>query len=213
MRGAVHKHHRAYRDPPGDVGYVSVLSMWIRPSRCVARPVEGYGVGARFSFDQEQTGHETNSPAKRMSCCFDVTFNTLAWAWARETQTWLVCTSLPCFSGSEVRAVAATGVSVPHSNLEGGFQRTGCRNCLRWSFARISLCLFLAPTVPAECRVARKYDPLLLRGNVRFVPIICVSEASDTIIAVFSLYEKYVVPVHFSLPDGIFLRCDHGLDV
>ena len=58
-----------------------------------------------------------------------------------------------------------------------------------------------------------KYDLLLLRGNVRFVPIICVSEASDTIVAVFSLYEKYVVTVHFSLPDGVFLPCDIGLDV
>ena len=29
--------------------------------------------------------------------------------------------------------------------------------------------------------VTRKYDPLLLRGYVRFAPIMCVPDASDTI--------------------------------
>ena len=51
--------------------------------------------------------------------------------------------------------------------------------------ARMSPCLRLAPTVPAWSRVARKYDLLLLRGNVRFVLIMCVEEASDTISCVF----------------------------
>ena len=57
----------------------------------------------------------------------------------------------------------------------------GCRNCLKRLVACISRCLRLAPTVPAGSRVARKYDPLLLRGNVKFSPIMCVPEASDTI--------------------------------
>ena len=39
----------------------------------------------------------------------------------------------------------------------------------------------LAPTVPAGSRVARKYGQLMLRGNVRLVPIICVPEAFDTV--------------------------------
>ena len=57
----------------------------------------------------------------------------------------------------------------------------GCRNCLRRLVARMSPCLRLAPTIPAGSRVARKYDPLLLRGNVRFAPIMCVPDASGTI--------------------------------
>ena len=57
----------------------------------------------------------------------------------------------------------------------------GCPNCLKRFVARMSPCLRLAPTVPAGSRVARKYDPLLLRGNVRFAPIISVPDASDTI--------------------------------
>ena len=57
----------------------------------------------------------------------------------------------------------------------------GYRNCLERLVARISLCLPLAPTVPAGSRVVRKYDPLLLRRNVRFAPIMCVPDASDTI--------------------------------
>ena len=56
----------------------------------------------------------------------------------------------------------------------------GCRNCHKKLVARMAPCL-LAPTVPAGSRVARKYDPLLLRGNVRFSPIMCVPDASDTI--------------------------------
>ena len=56
-----------------------------------------------------------------------------------------------------------------------------CLKCLKRLAARMSLCLHLAPTVPAVSRVARKYDPLLLRGNVRFSPIVCVPDASDTI--------------------------------
>ena len=70
----------------------------------------------------------------------------------------------------------------------GGFLRrrwNGCRNCLKRLVARMSPCLRLAPTVPARRRVARKYDLLLLRGNVRFVLIMCVEEASNTIKCVF----------------------------
>ena len=58
---------------------------------------------------------------------------------------------------------------------------TGCRNCLERLVERMSRCLFLAPKVPAGSRLARRYDPLLLQGNVKFVSIMCVSEASDTI--------------------------------
>ena len=57
----------------------------------------------------------------------------------------------------------------------------GCPNGLKRLVARMSPCLRLAPTVPAGSRVARKYDLLLLRGNVRFAPIMCVPDASDTI--------------------------------
>ena len=57
----------------------------------------------------------------------------------------------------------------------------GWPNCLKRFVARMSPCFRLAPTVPAGSRVARKYDPLLLRGNVRLAPIMCVSDASDTI--------------------------------
>ena len=56
----------------------------------------------------------------------------------------------------------------------------GCRNCLRRLVARIFPCLRPAPAVPAGSRVARKYDPLLLRGNVIFAPIMCVPDAPDT---------------------------------
>ena len=63
---------------------------------------------------------------------------------------------------------------------EGG-GGTGCHNYLRRLVACISGFLFLAPTVPAGSRVARKYDPLLLRRNVRLVPIVCIPEASNTI--------------------------------
>ena len=61
----------------------------------------------------------------------------------------------------------------------------GRPNCLKRLVARMCPRLRLAPTVPAGSRVARKYDPLLLRGNVRFAPIICVPDASDTIRCVF----------------------------
>ena len=57
----------------------------------------------------------------------------------------------------------------------------GCRNCFSRLVARMSPCLRLALTVPAGSRVTRKYDPLLLRGNVRFSPIMYVPETSDTI--------------------------------
>ena len=57
----------------------------------------------------------------------------------------------------------------------------GCHNCFSRLVARMSSCLRLAPTDPAGSRVARKYDPLLLRGNVRFSLIMCVPEAPDTI--------------------------------
>ena len=60
----------------------------------------------------------------------------------------------------------------------------GCPNCLKRFVARMFPCLRLAPTVPAGSRVTRQYDPLLLRGNVRFSPIMCVPHASDTIICV-----------------------------
>ena len=57
----------------------------------------------------------------------------------------------------------------------------GRLNCLIRLVARMSPCLRLDPTVPAGSRVARKYDPLLLRGNVRFAPIMCDLDAFDTI--------------------------------
>ena len=57
----------------------------------------------------------------------------------------------------------------------------GCRNCPKRVVARMSPYLHLAPTVPAGSRMARKYNPLLLRGNVKFAPIMCVPDASDTI--------------------------------
>ena len=60
----------------------------------------------------------------------------------------------------------------------------GCFNCLKRLVVRMSPCLRVAPTVSAGSRVARKYDPLLLRGNVRFAPIMCVPDAPDTIICV-----------------------------
>ena len=63
----------------------------------------------------------------------------------------------------------------------------GCLNCLKRFVARMSACLRLAPTVPAGSRVARKYDPLLLRGNVRFAPIMCVPDTSDTYYQMCSL--------------------------
>ena len=56
----------------------------------------------------------------------------------------------------------------------------GCRNCLKGLVARMSPYLHLAPIVPAGSRVAHKYDPLLLRGNVKFAPIMCVPDASET---------------------------------
>ena len=59
------------------------------------------------------------------------------------------------------------------------------RNCLESLVARMCLPLFLAPTVPAGGRIERKYDPLLLRRNVRLIPIMCVPEASNTIRCVF----------------------------
>ena len=57
----------------------------------------------------------------------------------------------------------------------------GWPNCLKRFVARMSPCLRLALTVLAGSRVARKYDPPLLRGNVRLAPIMCVPDASDTI--------------------------------
>ena len=57
----------------------------------------------------------------------------------------------------------------------------GCPNCLKRFVARMSPCLLLAPIVPAGSRVALKYDPLLLRGNVKFAPIMWVPDVSDTI--------------------------------
>ena len=73
---------------------------------------------------------------------------------------------------------------VAHMLLRGriscGGGGMGCRNCLKRLVARMSLYLHLAPAVPAGSRVARKYDPLLLRGNVGFAPIMYVPDASDT---------------------------------
>ena len=57
---------------------------------------------------------------------------------------------------------------------------TWCRNCLKKLPSPMFSCFRFAPTVSAGSREARKYDPLLLRGNVRFVPTMCVLEASDT---------------------------------
>ena len=79
-------------------------------------------------------------------------------------------------------------IRVTHMFLGGvisyGGGGAGCRNYLKRLVAHMFRCLFLAPTVPAGSQVARKYDPLLLRGNVRFVPTMCVPEASHTIICV-----------------------------
>ena len=61
---------------------------------------------------------------------------------------------------------------------EGG-SGTGCRNCLKRLISRIFLRLFLALTVPAGSEVPRKYDPLLLRVNVTFLPVMCVPEAPE----------------------------------
>ena len=57
----------------------------------------------------------------------------------------------------------------------------GCLNFLKRLVARMSPCPRLAPTVPAGSQVARKYDPQLLRGNIRFAPIMCVPDTPDTI--------------------------------
>ena len=76
-------------------------------------------------------------------------------------------------------------IPVTHMFLGGGIScggdGTGCRNCLKRLVARMFPYLRLAPTVTAGSRVAHKYDPLLLRENIRFRPIMCVPEASDTI--------------------------------
>ena len=56
----------------------------------------------------------------------------------------------------------------------------GCPNCLKRLVARMSPCLRLAPTVPAGSRGACKYDPLLLRGNVKFDPIMSVPDSTST---------------------------------
>ena len=58
----------------------------------------------------------------------------------------------------------------------------GCPNCLKRLVARMSPCLRLASTVPVGRRVARKYDPLLLRGNVKFTPIMCDPDARGSTI-------------------------------
>ena len=65
---------------------------------------------------------------------------------------------------------SAGGGGVLAAEVERGVA-TALEYCLRaCSFA------FFTPTVPAGSRVERNYDPLLLRGNVRLVPIICVPE-------------------------------------
>ena len=71
------------------------------------------------------------------------------------------------------------------TSREGGGGK-GYRNCLKRLIACISPCLRLTPIIPAGSRVARKYDPLLLRGNVNFAPIKCVSEAPDSVKCVLS---------------------------
>ena len=48
-----------------------------------------------------------------------------------------------------------------------------------------------------------------VRYSICMLPDVAFSEYFCTI-TVFSLYDKYVV--RFSLPDGVFLPCDHGLD-
>ena len=49
------------------------------------------------------------------------------------------------------------------------------------------------------------FSPFVLLEMAFFPSIFCT-------IAVFSLYGEYVEPVRFSLPDGVFPPCDHGLD-
>ena len=138
-------------------------------------------------------------------------------------------TCLPRFSSPGVRAAAARGVPILHSDLEevfptnlvfpnteleggkgvgssivtvpktfescipvthmflegGGISsgggRTGCRNCLKRLVICMSRSLFHAPTVPTGSRAARKYDTLLLRGNVRIISIMGVPKAFDTV--------------------------------
>ena len=102
------------------------------------------------------------------------------------------------FSNTELRGgkeVCSSTVTAPgtfesctpvvHMFLRGwgscGGGGIGCRKCLRRLVAHMSPCLRLAPTVPTGSRVDRKYDLLLLRGNVRIFPMMCVPEASDTI--------------------------------
>ena len=71
--------------------------------------------------------------------------------------------------------VSAGGVSCGGGGI-------GCPNCLKRLVARMSPCLRLASTVPAGRRAARKYDPLLLRGNVKFTPIMCDPDARGSAI-------------------------------
>ena len=56
----------------------------------------------------------------------------------------------------------------------------GCPNCLKRFVARMSPCLRLAPTVPA----GRKYDPLLVRGNVKLL-LLCGFKMHPTLSDVF----------------------------
>ena len=80
----------------------------------------------------------------------------------------------------------------------------GWLNCLKRLVARMSPCLRLAPTVPAGSRVARKYYPPLLWGNVRFAPIMCVPDASDTIRCV--LWTALFVAVYVTLTDPLRIQ-------
>ena len=87
-----------YREPPKDSWNGPAVSMWTRSSGAAARDVVLCGVGARMPLAIEHPEHGTSSPTSWIPCCWAVAFNTLEWAWARETWKWLIFnTFLFCF--------------------------------------------------------------------------------------------------------------------
>ena len=71
-----------------------------------------------------------------------------------------------------------------------------CSNFLRYACAPAASCSYLTTVCVLFCFVSLEMS-FFSRTLVPFI-------------VVFSPYEEYVV--RFSLPDGDFLRCDHGLD-
>ena len=87
-----------YREPPKDSWNGPPVSMWTRSSGAAARDVVLCGVGARMPLAIEHPEHGTSSPTSWIPCCWAVAFNTLEWAWARETWKWLISNNfLFCF--------------------------------------------------------------------------------------------------------------------